>query len=367
MARYAESTACRRAAILPYFSDPPPTEPCNLCDNCAAESAGRESIDVSADARIFLACVRETRQRFGVTHVIEVLRASKSAKVLHWKHDQLPAYGSGRHLPADRWRLLADRFIENGVLDVEMEHGTLRLTEAGVRVLAGEPVYAIVEEPKPAVIREESIEYDPALFEQLRRLRREIAIEEGVPPYVVFSDRSLMEMSSTFPRDRDSFNRIHGVGERKLAAYSDRFLECIHDFTEKHGTEGDRLKYSPSRHLEERGRRHVLVGEAFASGRSITDLQSEWGVTKSTIIQHLYRYINEGEKLDVERISSECTLSEEARRSVSSQFDTLGFERLGPVHAALNESVSYEDLHLLRLIRIISGTRPGGDGCSAVE
>ena len=321
-------------------------------------------VDITAEARLLLAAIRQTRQRFGASHVINVLRGSKSARVLTSRHDQLLCHGSGRHLPAERWRLIADRLIECGLLEVDMEYGILRLGSAGLDAENGEPIYAVMDEIKSEPVKSDLIEYDPGLFEHLRRLRRELALSEGIAPFMVFSDRSLMEMAAQFPQSLEELRHIHGVGERKSEAYGERFLQAIDAFVKQHGKDGERLGFSLSRHLENRGKRHTQVGEAFAAGRSLASIQSEWGVTRNTVLQNLYRYLGDGGALDSARLEAECQLPSIVRARAIALFDELGHERLGPVFSALDDAVSYDDLHLLRLIRLSAGENPAVRGPS---
>ena len=352
MARYAEATACRRQILLPYFGDAAPEEPCGFCDNCLATDSGRQEVDVSEDARQFLKCVLQTRQKFGATYIIELLRGSKSARVLRWRHERLPIYGLGRNRSAESWRMLADRFIERGLVEVEMEHGTLRLAAAGRRVLEGGSVAVLMEEPAARFVAKETrLEYDPGLFEDLRQLRREIAQQEGVPPYVVFSDRSLIEMAASFPQTREEFLGLHGVGERKEESYGERFRSAIRDYAERHGTERERLSIAPDSSVGERGRRHIQVAEAFRAGASINELRARWGVAAGTIIQHLHRYASERGHLDPERLRAELSLKEAEQRNIHALFDDLGEERLGPIFESLHGEIPYTELHLFRLYR----------------
>jgi ATP-dependent DNA helicase RecQ len=351
MIRYAESTACRRRTLLTYFGDPPPDGPCGMCDNCLAEAAGRKPTDVSEEARWFLQCVEQTRERFGRGHLVDVLRGSQNARVLKWRHHELAVYGAGRAHSAERWRLLADRFIEQELVEVELEHGTLRLTAAGRRALAGEPVLVFLEEPKPAPTARADAPRDPVLFEALRRLRKELADEAGLPPYVIFSDRSLAEMAAHYPRTREEFLRIHGVGERRAESYGVPFLEAIRRHVEEHGITPAPVPPAPSPESGA-GHRAREVGEAFREGADLAALRERWGVTTETLVRHLLAYLRAGGALDAGRLLAECRLPAPQRARVMALFDELGDERLGPVFAALHGAVPYLELHLLRLYRM---------------
>lgn len=346
MVRFAESTACRRAALLRYFGDDPPTAPCGMCDNCLSDAAGRTPVDVSEDARLFLACLQQTGERFGRGHVIDVLRGSQSAAVLRRKHHRLPGYGTGRSRSAETWRRLADQFIELGLVEVEMEHGSLRVTEAGRRALAGEPVLVILEEPRATRPTDNAPECDPLLFASLRRLRKELADTAGLAPFMVFSDRTLTEMARACPQSRAAFLRINGVGERKAEVYGERFLEVIRAHIEEHGVPA---QAEPTGLATIEGRRCFEVGEAYRAGVTLADLQERWGVTRNTILTNLYKYVRAGGSLEAEPLLAECNLAPEERDRVLAVFQRRGHERLGPINEALGGRVPYPELHLLRL------------------
>jgi len=354
MLRFAGATGCRRQPLLTYFDDTPPAEPCGMCDNCLAESAGRERVDVSEDARLFLNCILQTKQRFGRAHLVDVLRGSANARITKWGHERLASYGQGKHRSADTWRLLVDRFIEQGLVEAEAEHGTLRLTEAARPVLEGATVSVVLQEPKPAASSNRPTDYDEVLFERLRKLRKRLADDAGVPPYVIFSDRSLLDMAISYPQTPEAFLRIHGVGERRAATYGESFLPEICSHVAEHGQRAFAAASAPPPAAPRpvtRGKRTQEVGAAFADGSTIVELQQQGGVTRETIIGHLHNYVRTGGMVDAERLLTECTLKEELRTRVLEAFQRLGHEQLGPVFAELHGTVPYSELHLLRVYR----------------
>jgi ATP-dependent DNA helicase RecQ len=367
MVRYAEATGCRRAVLLPYFDDLPPEEACGMCDNCRAEAQGRERVDVSEDARRFILCMQQTRQRFGMGHVIDVLRGSQSARVLKWSHEKLEAHGSGRHRPAEEWRQLGDRFIELGLIEIEMEHGTLRITPAGRKVLEGATVEVFLEARRatgPAAVARP--DHDAVLFEILRRRRKELADAQGVPPYVLFADRTLIEMACYYPRSREELLRLHGVGEHKANAYGEPFLELIRAYVEERGvTPVEKPRPEPraepaSSTRAPAGTRAREMGEAFQSGLGLAELQERFKVVEGTVIQNLSRYQDAGGELDPDRVLAECHLDESSRARVLELLEESG-GLLGPVFAALGGEVPYRELHLIRMYRRALQPEPSGE------
>jgi ATP-dependent DNA helicase RecQ len=352
MTRYAEADGCRRAVLLPYFGEEPAALSCGFCDNClAVTEAQGEKVEVSDAARRFLTCVKLTGQMFGSGHIIDVLRGSQAARVLSRHHDRLSVYGTGRDLSSAEWKRLGEQFIRQGLAKQDMEHGGLQLTEKGQAVLAGGQVFVTaVVRTQPVAAPGPEMAYDAALFERLRALRREIAEENNVPPYVVFSDRSLIEMATYFPASENSFLAIHGVGERKLAQYGGRFLAVIGAYSAEQGlSERPRSSNaSPSVARATQGR-SAEVGDRFAAGHSIVDLQAMYGVTQGTIVNHLYQGLRAGRGFPAERILEVSTASEADRRRALASMAELGTDALRPIYDAVEGSIPFDELHILRL------------------
>ena len=228
MIDYVESSNCRRQTLLPYFGQGYPTEPCGMCDHCLAGEP-EDLIDLTEPAQMFLSCVVRTREMFGAVHIIKVLRGSWAKKVLELRHDRLSTYGIGREYSTKQWTAMARQFVQQGLLNRDPYHGSLKLTDKGRAVFKDQKVLGVApeEELAPVRARPEDAEYDQALFALLRAKRKELAEAAGVPPYVIFSDRALADMAAHFPQTDDSFITMYGVGRYKLEKYADHFLPLI--------------------------------------------------------------------------------------------------------------------------------------------
>ncbi|MEA3545875.1 MAG: DNA helicase RecQ [Thermodesulfobacteriota bacterium] len=233
MVAFAESGTCRRRALLGYFGETL-TEDCGNCDICLNPP---DRYDASEDARKALSCVYRVGQRFGIGHVIEVLRGAKTQRIFDLRHDQLSTYGIGRDQNRDHWSHLLRQLIHCGYLEQDVGHySVLKLTEAARPLLRGEVGLTITrprikpgrkKRPERKIV---GLEYDQELFNQLRILRKQIADRDGVPPYVVFGDASLAEMAATLPTGNDAFLQINGVGQVKLQRYGNEFMKEIIGF-----------------------------------------------------------------------------------------------------------------------------------------
>lgn len=224
-----EITTCRRQSLLRYFGEPL-HRPCGNCDTCLE---GVDTWDGTESARKALSVVHRCGQRFGVNHLIDVLRGAQSSKVLQFNHHHLPTFGVGQELDSNQWRSVFRQLVARGYLSVDLaQFGALRLEESCRPLLRGEQEIQLRRDTAKKTARQQTKtslpeDIDVALWEALRDRRRTLAEEQGVPPYVIFHDRTLKEMCSRLPRSTSEFERITGVGERKLEKYGDAFLAVI--------------------------------------------------------------------------------------------------------------------------------------------
>ncbi|MDQ4075046.1 MAG: DNA helicase RecQ [Chloroflexota bacterium] len=349
LVRYAHTTMCRRMPLLAYFGEQAAFDSCSLCDNCLSEGEEREERDVTIPALKFLSCVKRTGEIFGVSHIVKVLRGSRARSVLSRKHDRLSTYGIGMEYSTKEWKQLAQRFIEQDLVKQDMQFGGLSLTPRAYKVFKGEKVYATLGRWHEQIGAGVKPAYDHGLFVELRALRKRLADKANVPAYVVFSDRSLAEMATYYPQTIERLLTIHGVGQAKLEKYADAFLSLIRLYCEEHGIQ-ERVR-PPSTPLPAASgeRRFEEVGELFAAGRTIEQLQALYGVKQQTIVTHLYRYRQLGYEVEAERVRAASALSIEDQERVLATIGELGHERLRAIYEALDESIPYDELHIMRL------------------
>jgi ATP-dependent DNA helicase RecQ len=358
--RYAEWQGCRRIPLLQYFGETA-AEQCGHCDNCT--SGTKASVDLTVPAQKFLSCVYRTGERFGAAHIINVLRGSKAQRIMQLNHQQLSTYGIGRDLTQKQWQTLARQFLHQGLLVENMDYGGFRLGPGARAVLKGDTTVrgwldedqtdtvdgAAARPPKP-----ELPDYNHSLLQQLRAKRKQIADSEGVPPYVVFADKTLIEMAAYFPQSEAALHRIHGVGDTKLVTYGPAFLPVIQTYCRKHQIE-EKVPASarpPKKNRNAQKRRHQVVGEAFNAGRSVHELMTMFTVKQKTILDHLYRYWCEGHRLERHSAAISIDLPEEQAAAALAYFKQFGIQRLKPVFDAMAGQIDYEGLAALRLIFI---------------
>jgi ATP-dependent DNA helicase RecQ len=228
---YAESSECRRAVQLRYFGEILQGK-CNACDNCVEP---RTLIDRTTEAKQFLSCIARLAQRherYGIAYVIEVLRGGETQRVIARDHSSLSVYGIGKHLGLNEWRDVARALLHQGLMTQSQDgYAVVSLNDASWQVLRGERTVQVGESVKPARGRRASKSAptggDNALFETLRTLRKRLADEAGMPPYIIFNDASLRDMAQRQPQTLEEFSTIVGVGQAKLARYGQQFVEAI--------------------------------------------------------------------------------------------------------------------------------------------
>ncbi|WP_225913930.1 DNA helicase RecQ [Leptolyngbya ohadii] len=230
---YAEGTDCRRRIQLSYFGERFEGN-CRNCDNCLQP---KPLEDWTIEAQKFLSCVARCQERFGMTYIIDVLRGSKDKRILQNKHDQLSTYGIGKDRSADAWRILGRSLLHQGLVSETSDgYAVLKLNAHSWEILRKQrSVFVAVPKAKDTDDRPNSPKRQMAeqLFEHLRALRKQLADEQSVPPYVVFPDSSLRLMAQSQPQSLTDFAQISGVGSRKLDKYGPRFVKAIEEFCQQ--------------------------------------------------------------------------------------------------------------------------------------
>ncbi len=367
---YGDSTGCRRRALLAYFGETFQEENCGNCDNCLRQDTQME--DRTIDAQKFLSCVSRTQQRFGMRHLIDILRGANTQKIRDLGHDQLTTYGIGKDLSVDEWRYLVQALLQQGLLSETQDgYPVLRLNRRSIEILKSERRVEVVALPKK---KQPKIEEQPApsprllaldpesmgLFQHLRALRKQLSDEQGVPPYVIFSDGSLQAMALQRPQSERHFSRIPGVGSRKQEAFFTIFTTAIREYCEEH-----ELALGLEPPVEEKSARKAATPKAvtpkvsappapptrqvtlemYNAGRSIEEIARERNLKESTIIGHLADLIEAGEVIDVEGL-----VNPEHRDNIVNALQQIGGEALKPVKELLGDDYSYEEIRLVRAL-----------------
>jgi ATP-dependent DNA helicase RecQ len=355
MTRYAESSICRRKPLLSYFGETYSQETCGACDNCGAEPSTQT--DITIPVQKFLSCVKRSGEKFGAAHIVDILLGSENEKIQKYNHQTLSTYGIGKELTKSQWMHISRQLIERGLLNQEPAYRVLSVTAKGSEMLKSrEQVFGQINEPnrseRPSArlksASTEEADYDTSLFALLRAKRKELADSAGLPPYVIFSDKTLVQMATYFPQTKEGLLNMSGMGKVKYERYGEDFLTIIKEYSSKNKLE-EKYK-TPMRDKESAGGRSITVGEAYNAGETIEALMVRYNVSADTILNHLTKFMTAGNPLRSSGdLLSLSKLSPDQQQKVFQAFDELGADMLKPIHEKLNGTINYDELKILRL------------------
>ena len=354
MVKYAETEICRRHPLINYFGEVYKIDKCGMCDNCLSEEVESDKTDVTIYAQKLLSTLKRTGEVFGLNYIIDVMLGNDTDRILSNNHQKLSVFGVGKELSKKQWQILSHQLIRKEIVIRDNDYGSLKLSQSALDVLFNnKKVFGLIKEPelKKRRLKSIALEYDQKLFELLRVKRKQIADQKNIPPFVIFADSSLIQMATEFPQTENEFLRISGVGIKKLESYGSIFLSIIknyvknNDVKQKSVRQTSRIKKSL---LDEP--RHRVVAKAYNDGSSITELAGEYNVQEQTIINHLARYTNEGNKVKIGGLLERLTIDKVKQKKVFDEFDENGTLPLKPVFEKFNGEISYNELQILRLI-----------------
>lgn len=334
MLGFTEITSCRRQSLLNYFGEEL-KEPCGNCDNCLTPA---QTWDATVAAQKALSCVHRTGQRFGVNYLIDVLVGKDNDRIKQFGHNKISVFSIGKEYDAVHWRNIFRQLISRNLLTVDLEgHGSLRLTEQCRPVLRGEKTLLLRKESNRVnKSRKARKSYNTEqisnqeLWQALRDCRKKIARDNGVPPYVIFHDATLVEIMERQPCNQQQFLQLNGVGKSKLEKYADEFLNVLNSHINKE-EHADTIKES------------MLL---FRSGLDINSVALRRNLKTSTIYSHLASCIEQGEiQLDevIDLNKHEICIIHETLLSLDD-----GSRKLKPVYDALDGMYDYDILRCVQ-------------------
>ncbi len=333
---YAEGTECRRTIQLSYFGEKFKGN-CGNCDNCLNP---KPIEDWTIEAQKFLSCVARCRERFGMKHIIDVLRGSKNTKVQQNGHHLLSTYGIGKDKTADQWKILARSLLHQGLLGETTDgYRVLKLNKGSWEILRKQRSVSIAV--NRTTIEKLLPDYNPKvaemsmLFERLRILRKHIADAQSVPPYVIFGDSSLRLMSQLQPQSLAEFGNISGVGKYKLEQYGDRFVSVIRTFCQEQKLP-EPLPTSTQ----------MITFQFYNQGLNGEEIATKRSLKLSTVYDHLTQLISMKQPIDLNRFVLPVR-----QEIILKAMETVGPESLKTIREHLGEDYSYEEIKLVRARR----------------
>lgn len=342
---YAESSDCRRTIQLSYFGDSFPGN-CGTCDNCCNQKPVE---DWTIEAMKFLSCVARCQEKFGMNHIIDVLRGSKSQKVLQYQHHQLSTYGIGKDRSADEWKKLSRSLLNQGFLDEKTDgFPILKLNEKSWEIMKRQRTVQIAIEPQREVaekVRYLAVEVE-SLFAILRTLRKQIADEQFVPPYVVFADKSLRDMAEKRPKNLREFEEVYGVGSNKRDKYGKVFLEAIRTFCQEQDLPTNAAS-SDTANLPNLANvasySQMQTWELYRQGLTVQGIANARGMSPNTISGHLVELMEMGWEVDINVL-----VESERQQAIVNAIEVIGDERLKAIYEFLQEVYTFEEIKLVR-------------------
>lgn len=338
---YAESTVCRRQIQLSYFGEAFPGQ-CDRCDNCRHP---KPTEDWTIEAQKFLSCVARCRERFGMTHVIDVLRGSQKKRILELQHDQLSTYGIGKDRSPEEWKLLGRSLLHQGLVE-ETTDGfpVLKLNAASWQVLRQQLTVQIAVPETLKDSRTDSAETAAeaaGLLTQLRSLRKRLADQQGIPPYIVFTESTLREMAQRMPRSLTQFGRISGVGSRKLSQYGEVFVEAINAFCEEQGVQ------PPARDSRDRppvvSNTRAETLHLYQAGHSLEAIAQLRNLRRTTVLGHIVALLAAGEAVNLDDF-----VSPERQATIRQAIEETESPYLNAVRDRLGDDYSYDEIRLVQ-------------------
>ena len=339
---YAESSDCRRTVQLSYFGDSFPGN-CGNCDNCCNKKPVE---DWTLEAMKFLSCIARCQEKFGMNHIIDVLRGSKSQKILQYQHNQLSTYGIGKDRSADDWKRLSRSLINQGLLDERTDgFPILKLNEKSWEIMKRQRTVEIaIEAPREVQGRTRSLVVEvEGLFAILRTLRKQIADEQFVPPYVVFADRSLRDMAEKRPQNLTDFEEVYGVGSNKRDKYGKVFLEAIRTFCKEQGLPTSPVSPDVINLANSPSYSQMQTWELYRQGLTVQAIANARGMSPNTISGHLVELMDMGREVDINLL-----VESESQQAIVQAIEVIGDERLRAIYEFLQERYTFDEIKFVR-------------------
>lgn len=362
MVDYCNTESCLRNYILNYFGQVALEEPCHNCGNCNNEI---EKTDMTIEAQKILSCVKRMQERFGSSQVADVLKGANTAKIREMRFNELSTYGIMRDYPKDTIKELISFLIAEGYLRLEgTQYPVVQLTMRSYAVLKGEETVSIKrilvkETKKEAAAKSMEVHVDMLLFEQMRKLRHELATSQHIQPFMVLADASLKQMAISYPTTPEELLCISGVGEFKLEKYGEAFIKLIQAYVEEHPLEVQRTKSLNAQNEISKKETdavqtgtinkeaklktksaprdsHYLTYELYQQGKTVEEIADERDLTNMTVENHLIKCAKENLAIRYEDF-----IPEDREEEIVAAIEECGASLLKPIKESLPDDISY--------------------------
>ncbi|MDH3981864.1 MAG: RQC domain-containing protein, partial [Kiritimatiellaceae bacterium] len=350
MVRFAETNACRRKAVLGYFGEVYEKDNCKTCDVCLGDV---ERVDATVSAQKIMSAIFRSGQKFGAVHIADIVTGADTQKIRQLGHDKLKTYGTGSDQNKKHWRRVIDDLLaQECILQNQENYSALELLPKGQDILYGKKRFEVIrqKEVTSASVVAMVGDYSQKLFEQLKSERIRLAQEEGIPPFVIFSDRTLREMALYFPDTEEQMSGISGVGAAKLSKYGDTFMTIIEMFKLMHPEEVEKraILQVPVKVKKKKKKSGQTIKETLKmakQGLSMEAISELRGLSEGTISMHVEKLVEEGQgnELEVDQL-----MDPEHRIYCEELFNKMGGASMKSIIEASGNKVTYADLRVVR-------------------
>jgi ATP-dependent DNA helicase RecQ len=330
---YAEGIDCRRTILLRYFGERFSGN-CGQCDNCLNP---KPIEDWTIEAQKFLSCVARCQEKFGMMHIIEVLRGSRNKKVEKYGHHLLSTYGIGKDKTVDEWKTLGRSLLNQGLVGQSNDgYRILKLNKCSWEILRKQRTVEIaVKNKQDASLKSENNPRQSEreiLYDKLKELRKQLADRQSIAPYIIFADSSLKTMAQLQPQTLSEFAKISGVNDFKLEQYGEQFISLIRSFCQE-----QQLPVPlPSRS-------QMTTLQLHHQGLNVKEIAAQRNLAVSTINQHLSELIEMNQPVAINKL-----VAPEKQKIITQSLKKIGSDSLNALKEALGENFSYDEIRLVR-------------------
>lgn len=320
---YAETAICRRIILLHYFGERYTAENCGNCDNCLNP---KEFVDAMDEIARMLRVIVDVKEKYKAEHIADILTGKTSAAVKSFRHDTLESFGSGDDHDEFFWNAVFRQSMVAGLISKDIEnYGILKITEAGLAFLENPQPFQLVKNRRYDDEEDETLSGAPAggsggdteLFNLLRDLRKSVAKKHNLPPYVIFQDPSLADMSIQYPIDIEELQKIQGVGQGKAQRYGKEFVDLIRKYVDEN--EIDRPQDFIVRSVANKSKLKVFIIQSIDRKISLEDIASSKGIEFSGLLSEIEAIVNAGTRIDLDYYINEI-LDEDYQEEVIDYF-----------------------------------------------
>ncbi|MCR6515636.1 MAG: DNA helicase RecQ [Clostridium chrysemydis] len=340
------SNGCYRKFILNYFGE----EGKERCDKCSSCNFDGEILDKTIDAQKVISCIYRMKRPYGIGMIVDVLRGSKNKKIVDLELNTLSTYGIMKDYSKDDLKEFINTLISHGYINYGGEYPVAEPNSNSLNIIKGLEKVLFKEERKIKAFSSNN-----ELFDILKGIRQRIAIEEKIPPYMVFGDNTLKEMSVRLPKTSDELLDISGVGFKKIETFGEAFLNSINDYIKENEIEtsftfikGGNLKTEEKENKKrktnsDKKKSFEVTIDMLRDGKMFKEIAQIRDMSLNTVISHVNTYLSEGNSIDFE-IDFSTIINEDDEIEVLSAIDKIGFNKLKPIKEAIRDNISYDTI-----------------------